>query len=163
PAGANRVHPRARHNRPGLREGGNRIIPRARHRPAQRRHGLRRRPLPRARGYPRAVRGTRRTRPHPRGHRAHPAPARASARVTTTQEALTPTVRTGLRKSVFWVSMASITLLIVLTLALITRGATVDGRPLSPESAAPTGAMALAEVLRSQGVQVTHATSLIEA
>lgn len=83
--------------------------------------------------------------------------------MTTTQEALTPTVRTGLRKSVFWVSMASITLLIVLTLALITRGATVDGRPLSPESAAPTGAMALAEVLRSQGVQVTHATSLIEA
>ncbi|HRP99266.1 MAG TPA: DUF4350 domain-containing protein [Terrimesophilobacter sp.] len=83
--------------------------------------------------------------------------------MTTTQETITPTVRRTLRKWVFWISMLGVALLIVLILTLLTRGAGVGGAPLAPDNAAPQGAMALAEVLRSQGVAVTHARSLVEA
>lgn len=83
--------------------------------------------------------------------------------MTTTQEAITPTVRSSLRRWVFWISMLGVVLLIVLVLTLVTRGAGVGGAPLAPDNAAPPGAMALAEVLRSQGVTVTHANSLVEA
>lgn len=83
--------------------------------------------------------------------------------MTTTQEAITPTVRRTLRRGIFWISMVCVGLLITLVLALLTRGATAGGPPLSPANAGPTGAMALAEVLRAQGITVTHATTLTEA
>ena len=83
--------------------------------------------------------------------------------MTTTHEVITPTVRRSVRTSLFWVSMVAIALLVVLALVLLTRGSGVAGQPLSPTSAAPNGSMALAEVLRGEGVNVTHATNLVAA
>lgn len=83
--------------------------------------------------------------------------------MTATQDVLTPTVRRSVRRSMFWVSMVIVGLLVTLALVLLTRGSGVEGPPLSPASAAPNGSMALAEVLRNEGVNVTHATSLAAA
>lgn len=83
--------------------------------------------------------------------------------MTATQEVVTPTVRTSVRRSVFWVSMVALGLLIALALALLTRGASAGGPPLSPANPGPSGSMALAEVLRAQGVTVTHAVNLVAA
>lgn len=81
--------------------------------------------------------------------------------MTATQEIVTPTVRASVRRSIFWVSLVAVGLLIVLALALLTRGASAGGSALSPTNPGPNGSMALAEVLRHQGVTVTHAVNLV--
>ncbi|MET0933003.1 MAG: DUF4350 domain-containing protein [Mycetocola sp.] len=67
---------------------------------------------------------------------------------------LTPRARTVARRGLFWVGVAVICLLVVGASLLLTRGGASSGLLLDPASAAPTGAKAVAEVLRGQGVDV---------
>ena len=72
---------------------------------------------------------------------------------------LTPTVRQGLRASAFWIGAAVLVLLLAIG-SLLVVGQSEEAVPLSPESAAPDGTRALAEVLRGQGIAVVVTTSL---
>lgn len=67
---------------------------------------------------------------------------------------ITPTVRTTVKRTAFW----SIVVAVAIAVGMITLFAQgmggVDGAYLSPTSAAPVGAMAVAEVLSDQGVNV---------
>lgn len=74
---------------------------------------------------------------------------------------LTPTVGRALKRAAFWVAAALVALAIAIV-SLLVAGTAGAGRPLDAANAAPTGAMALAEVLRRQGVEVT-ATGTLEA
>ena len=74
---------------------------------------------------------------------------------------LTPTVREGTRRSLFWAVAAAFALLVAIG-SLLLVGASTDSVPLSPTNPAPEGAMALAEVLRQQGVDVTITESLAD-
>lgn len=73
--------------------------------------------------------------------------------------ALTPTLRTTARRWLFWIGVAAVALLIAM-ISLAATGSSADRAPLDPESPAPSGAMAVAEVLRDQGVEVTVTRSL---
>ena len=76
-------------------------------------------------------------------------------------EVLTPTVRQSARRSIYWVVAAiAVVLLAFGTLALV--GTAGDQPRLSATSAAPDGGMAVAEVLREQGVTVTATDSFDE-
>ncbi len=66
----------------------------------------------------------------------------------------TPRARTVVRRSVFWVGVAVISILVVIATLMLTRGGASSGLLLDPASPAPTGAKAVAEVLRDQGVDV---------
>lgn len=71
----------------------------------------------------------------------------------------TPTVRTAVRRSLFWI-LAAAFLLVIAIVTMIVRGAGgPPGDPLSPTNAAPAGSMAVAEVLAQHGVDVTSTTS----
>ncbi|MBB5642097.1 DUF4350 domain-containing protein [Cryobacterium roopkundense] len=75
---------------------------------------------------------------------------------------ITPTLRTSVRRSLFWV-VAGVGVLIVALVSAAVLGGQSAGRPLASDSAAPTGGQALAEVLRQQGVTVVPVDSLTEA
>jgi hypothetical protein len=75
------------------------------------------------------------------------------------QRDITPTVRRTARRSIFWV-VITIVLVLVAIAGLGLRGSAVAGDPLSPTNAAPAGSKALAEVLRSQGVDVAFTETL---
>lgn len=75
---------------------------------------------------------------------------------------LTPRLRTTARRWAFWVG-AGLVALIVALIALASVGSAGDAAPLDPESPAPGGTMALAEVLRDQGVDVSVVRSLDDA
>jgi len=77
------------------------------------------------------------------------------------QTVITPTVRRVLRRALFWIG-AGVAALLIAVLSLGIAGTAVDGPRLSPENPAPTGAKALAEVLRQQGVEVISTASLAE-
>jgi hypothetical protein len=77
--------------------------------------------------------------------------------VTTT--VVTPTVRRSLSRSLFWIGAAVFAVVVgVLGLGIV--GSTNSGIPLDPQNPGPTGAMAVAEVLKQQGVEVTITASL---
>ena len=66
----------------------------------------------------------------------------------------TPTLRTSLKRARFWV-IAAIAAIVVGTITMVVQGATMSqGVYLSATNAGPEGAMAVAEVLRDQGVDV---------
>ena len=76
-----------------------------------------------------------------------------------TATVLTPTVREGARRSVFWASAGAFVLLVAIgVLSLI--GVAGDAPRLSPANPAPDGAMAVAEVLTGQGVDVRPTDTL---
>lgn len=79
---------------------------------------------------------------------APPAPGRDDDAV------LTPRARTVARRGLFWVGVAVVCILVVAASLLLTRGGSSSGILLDPASPAPTGAKAVAEVLRGQGVDV---------
>jgi len=79
-----------------------------------------------------------------------------------TSPVLTPRLRTTARRWLFWAVMALVVLLVA-AVVLASAGSTRDAAPLDPESPAPTGAMAVAEVLRDQGVDVSVVRSLDDA
>lgn len=76
--------------------------------------------------------------------------------------ALTPSAGRVLRLSLFWIG-AAVLLTLVALIALSSRGTPGPRDPLASDNPAPPGAMALAEVLRQQGVTVVAASSLSEA
>jgi hypothetical protein len=67
---------------------------------------------------------------------------------------VTPRARTVARRGVFWAAVAGLCVVVVAATLLLTRGGASSGLFLDPSSAAPTGAKAVAEVLRGQGVDV---------
>ncbi|AWB85822.1 DUF4350 domain-containing protein [Mycetocola zhujimingii] len=86
----------------------------------------------------------------------------AHAAASVGDQVTTPLARTVLRRSVFWIGVALVSAVVVATL-MLTRGGTSSGIELDPANAAPTGAKATAEVLRSQGVDVLLPESFGEA
>lgn len=70
-------------------------------------------------------------------------------------------LRAGLRRWRFWLILGAMLLAVVL--ATILGGGDRNAEPLSPDNPAPEGAMAAAEVLGQQGVQVHAAGSLEDA
>ena len=75
------------------------------------------------------------------------------------QRGITPTLGHTARRSVFWVCMG-IVLLVIVLVSLGLRGSVALGDPLSPTNAAPAGSKALVEVLREQGVEVEFTETL---
>lgn len=75
----------------------------------------------------------------------------------------TPTVRAVGRKALFWVVAALGALVVSVVAAVVAGGSTGEGPTLGADNPAPAGGMALAEVLRQQGVTVTIADDLGEA
>jgi hypothetical protein len=80
---------------------------------------------------------------------------------STGQQVATPTLRRTVRRSLFWVAAAIVLVLIALAGLALTGGGEAADR-LSPISPAPSGAKAVVEVLRQEGVSVTVASSLTE-
>ena len=76
-----------------------------------------------------------------------------------TATVLTPTVRAGVRRSLFWAVAGAFVLLVAIgVLSLI--GVSGDAPRLSPANPAPDGAMAVAEVLAGQGIDVRPTDTL---
>lgn len=67
---------------------------------------------------------------------------------------LTPRARTVARRGLFWAGVAGVCVVVVVASMLLTRGGGSSGLLLDPADPAPTGAKAVAEVLRDQGVDV---------
>lgn len=74
--------------------------------------------------------------------------------------AITPTLRSSGKRAAFWVIAGVGALVVALIAMVLSNASAVGGPPLGAENAAPPGGMALAEVLRSQGVDVIIADSL---
>lgn len=72
---------------------------------------------------------------------------------------LTPRLRTTATRSLFWIA-AGIFLLTVAIVSMNLAGTATEGPPLDPTSPREDGTMALAEVLRQQGVDVVVTTTL---
>lgn len=68
-------------------------------------------------------------------------------------EPATPTIRAATRKSLFWI-IATIALVGLGVLSLVLSGSARAGDPFSATNAAPGGSRAIAEVLKSRGVDV---------
>ena len=77
------------------------------------------------------------------------------------QRVITPTVRKTALRWLFWVGAVVFALLVGLVTVSLAGGGQ-QGEPLSPTNPAPGGTMALAEVLRQQGVEVAVTESLDE-
>lgn len=77
------------------------------------------------------------------------------------QQVVTPRLRTTARRAAFWIIGAVVVLVIALG-TLATAGGIQQSDPLDPTSPAPSGSMAVAEVLRQQGVDVIPTVSLTE-
>lgn len=73
---------------------------------------------------------------------------------------LTPTVRRFLRRSLFWIGIVTIIVIIAGVGLAFSGSALSSGEPLNPEDPAPNGTKALVEVLRHEGVDVTITSSL---
>jgi len=80
---------------------------------------------------------------------------------TSGQQVTTPTLGRSARRAAFWIGAGIVLILIALAGIAITGPGTAADR-LSPTSAAPSGAKALVEVLRQEGVSVSVASSLEE-
>jgi len=81
--------------------------------------------------------------------------------VAVENEVLTPRVGRVLTRVLFWVA-AAVFLLVVGLIAITSTASTVAGPPLDSTNPAPAGAMAVAQVLRQQGVDVVATASLDE-
>ncbi len=77
------------------------------------------------------------------------------------QESLTPTLRRTARRAVFWTVVGIVVLVVVILLIALGRRDEA-GIPLAADNPAPGGAMAVAEVLREQGVEVIETSSLAD-
>ncbi len=90
------------------------------------------------------------------------APRIGGSLVTTVDSpVLTPRARTVLKRWAFWVVVGLVALAMGVA-ALATAGRVAAGGYLDPTNPAPAGAMALAEVLRQQGVDVVITSSIEE-
>ena len=82
--------------------------------------------------------------------------------LSTSASIVTPTVGRVIRRSLFWVGAFTV-LVIVVVLVMLGSSGVKDANALSATNAAPSGAKALVEVLRQQGVAVTIADSFDDA
>lgn len=73
---------------------------------------------------------------------------------------LTPTVRRFLRRSLFWIGIVTIILVIAVVGLLFSGSQLAGGEALGPDNPAPGGTKALVEVLRHEGVEVSITTGL---
>jgi len=101
-----------------------------------------------------------------------PAPAPASAPASASAPAPgaaaeavaeTPRLRTSLRRRLFWIVVVVAAVVFALITVLLTGSGSADADRYSIGNAGPAGSMAVAEVLRQQGVDVVEAHSLDEA
>jgi hypothetical protein len=76
-----------------------------------------------------------------------------------TQHITTPQARSILRRSLFWIGMLVVALIVVIITLTVTRTFSVAD-PLSASNPAPAGAQAIARVLADKGVTVTETGSL---
>ncbi|GAB2465480.1 DUF4350 domain-containing protein [Xylanimonas ulmi] len=82
---------------------------------------------------------------------------------TVVGDGTTAVVRAGRRwRRVRWTALVLAVFAITVALLVVTRPQTSD-TPYAPDSAAPTGSRALAQVLSRQGVEVRHVTTVEEA
>ncbi|SEC01828.1 protein of unknown function [Paramicrobacterium humi] len=81
----------------------------------------------------------------------------------TATPATTPTVRTGLRRSAFWIVCGIGALLIAVLVIALSGGGSRTTQRLQADSAAPTGAQALVNVLGDHGVRVTAVDNRADA
>lgn len=79
----------------------------------------------------------------------------------TPQRVITPTVGRTLKRGAFWVG-AAVAALVIALIAISLSGGVGQGAPLSITNAGPAGTMAVAEVLRQQGVDVVGTSTLEE-
>jgi hypothetical protein len=77
------------------------------------------------------------------------------------QRILTPTTGRVVRRALFWVGVVLFSFTIAI-IAFLAAGSAGQGQYLESTNAAPGGAMAVAEVLRQQGVDVTATSSLAD-
>lgn len=70
---------------------------------------------------------------------------------------VTPTVRSRLRRASFWIGLVSVALVIAIVVMLAQGALRTASETLAPDNAAPSGGMAVAEVLRNEGVTVEKA------
>ena len=82
--------------------------------------------------------------------------------LSTSASVVTPTVGRVIRRSLFWVGAFTV-LVIVVVLVMLGSSGVKDANALSATNAAPSGAKAVVEVLRQQGVTVTIADSFDDA
>ncbi|WP_223694686.1 DUF4350 domain-containing protein [Leifsonia poae] len=75
-------------------------------------------------------------------------------------EALSPSLRQVGRRSIPWIVLAVIAVVVALLGILLSGRGAVSGAPLDPAGAAPAGAKAVVEVLRQQGVTVVPVTTM---
>lgn len=73
---------------------------------------------------------------------------------------VTPTVRRGLSRALFWIVAVTVVLGVGVVVLVLERATSGTGPALDPESPAPAGALAVAEVLRGEGVDVELLGSL---
>ncbi|MHC5795283.1 DUF4350 domain-containing protein [Lacisediminihabitans sp. FW035] len=72
----------------------------------------------------------------------------------TSATTLTPTIRVASRRALYWI-VAGVFLVLIAVIGLATTGASTGGVPFSATNPAPAGSKAIAEVLRSRGVDVS--------
>lgn len=77
------------------------------------------------------------------------------------QRVVTPTARRVARRSLFWVGVALVALAVAV-ISLSVAGTSAGGPPLDPGDPGPGGGMAVAQVLREQGVTVTATSTLTD-
>ena len=82
--------------------------------------------------------------------------------MTATGTTLTPTIRGASRTALFWI-VAVVFLALIAVIGLAATGASTGGVPFSATNPAPAGSKAIAEVLRSQGVDVSVPATLADA
>jgi len=87
------------------------------------------------------------------------APAPSASGPSGDATVITPRIRTTLTRSLFWI-IAAVLVLGVAIVSLNLVGTATEGPPLDPTSPYESGTLALAEVLRQQGVDVVVTTSL---
>ncbi|CAN5431193.1 DUF4350 domain-containing protein [soil metagenome] len=76
------------------------------------------------------------------------------------QVATTPTAGRAIRRVALWVALGLVAVLTAILIVSATTGGLDSGVPLAADNPAPAGAMAVAEVLRQQGVDVVETGSL---
>ncbi|QEO16044.1 DUF4350 domain-containing protein [Agromyces intestinalis] len=92
-----------------------------------------------------------------------PADTTAEAESTASASAAladTPTVRGALRRARTWIVLGAVLLVGALVVLIVQGGLRAPGPTLGADNAAPSGARALVQVLRAQGVEVTVANHL---
>lgn len=78
-------------------------------------------------------------------------------------DVITPRVRTRFRRAAFWMVLALFGLLVVAAVYALAGAGSTNRPPLDPTSANPDGGKAVAQVLRSEGVDVVAAESAADA